>query len=159
MNTVIHVSSIYLMTHSFNRSSHLFRPVFFNKKYTYNKTSPQQSPLKQRPLGLVPKMAAIRSSTALHIIVVIISFNIIKKYFGVLCQPLIYLFQLSREKGVFPYDLKIAKVTPIYEAGDSSDVSNCRTISVLPCFSKILESLMYNRLFKYLKESKIPYEK
>ena len=42
-----------------------------------------------------------------------VSFNIIKKCFGVLCEPLIYLFQLSLEKGVFPDDLKIAKVTPI----------------------------------------------
>ena len=42
-----------------------------------------------------------------------VSFNIIKKCFGVLCEPLIYLFQLSLENGVFPDDLKIAKVTPI----------------------------------------------
>ena len=42
-----------------------------------------------------------------------VSFNIIKKCFGVLCEPLIYLFQLSLEKGVFPDDLKIAKVTSI----------------------------------------------
>ena len=35
-----------------------------------------------------------------------------------LCEPLIYLFQLSLEKGVFPDDLKITKVTPIYKAGD-----------------------------------------
>ena len=42
-----------------------------------------------------------------------VSFNIIKKCFGVLCEPLIYLFQLSLEKGVFPEDLKIAKVTSI----------------------------------------------
>ena len=55
MTTVIHVNSIYLMTHLFNTPSHLFRTVFFNKKYTYNKTSPQRSPLKQRPLGLVPE--------------------------------------------------------------------------------------------------------
>ena len=51
------------MTHLFNRPSHLFWPDLFNKKYTYNKSSPQRSPLKQRPLGLVPKMAAIRGST------------------------------------------------------------------------------------------------
>ena len=38
-----------------------------------------------------------------------VSFNIIKKYLGVLCEPLIYLFQLSLEKGVFPEDFKIAK--------------------------------------------------
>ena len=41
-----------------------------------------------------------------------VSFNIIKKCFGVLCEPLTYLFQLSLEKGVFPDYLKIAKVTP-----------------------------------------------
>ena len=56
-------------------------------------------------------------------------------------------------KGVFPDDLKIAKVTPIYKAGDY------RPISVLPCFSEILELLMYNRLCKYLKENNILYEK
>ena len=61
-----------------------------------------------------------------------VSFNIIKKCFGVLCKPLIYLFQLSLEKGVFPDDLKIVKVTPIYKAGDNSDISNCRPILVLP---------------------------
>ena len=88
-----------------------------------------------------------------------VSFNIIKKCFDVLCKPLIYLFQLSLEKGVFPDDLEIAKVTPIYKAGDNSDISNYRPISVLLCFSRILERLMYNRLYKYLKENKIIYEK
>ena len=60
-----------------------------------------------------------------------VSFNIIKKCFGVLCEPLIYLFQLSLEKEVFPDALKIAKVTPIYKAGDNSDISNYRPILIL----------------------------
>ena len=76
-----------------------------------------------------------------------------------LCEPLIYLFQLSLEKGVFPDDLQIAKVTPIYKVGDNSDISNYWPISVLPCLSKILECLMYSRLHKYLKENNILYEK
>ena len=50
-------------------------------------------------------------------------------------------------------------MSPIYKAGDNSDISNYRRISVLPCFSKILERLMYNRLYKYLKENNILYEK
>ena len=54
-----------------------------------------------------------------------------------------------------PDDLKIARVTPIYKGEDSSDVSNYRPISVLPCFSKILESIMYNRLYKSLIENNI----
>ena len=71
-----------------------------------------------------------------------VSFNIIKKLFAMLYEPLIYLLQLSLENGAFPNDLNIVKVTPIYNAGDSSDISNCRLVSVLPCFSKILECLM-----------------
>ena len=86
-------------------------------------------------------------------------FNIIKKCFGAPCETLIYLFQLSLEKRVFLDDLKIAKVTPVYKAGDHSDVSNYRPIPFVPCFSKILECLMYNRLYKYLKENNILYEK
>ena len=36
--------------------------------------------------------------------------------------------------------------------------ANYRPVSVLPCFSKIFDCLMYNRLYKYLKENNIPYE-
>ena len=50
-------------------------------------------------------------------------------------------------------------MTPIYKTGDSSDISNYRPISVLICFSRFLERLMYNLLYKYLKENNILYEK
>ena len=53
-----------------------------------------------------------------------ISYNVIKKCFGILGELLKHLFNLSIEKGVFPDDLKIAQVTPIYKGKDSSDVSN-----------------------------------
>ena len=79
-----------------------------------------------------------------------VSFNVIKKCFGELCEPLKYLFNLSIVKGIFPDDLKIAKVTPIYKADNSSNISNYRPISVLPCFSKMLERIIYSRLQKYL---------
>ena len=80
-----------------------------------------------------------------------VSFNVMKNCFRELCEPLKYLFNLSIVKGNFPDDLKIAKVTRIYKADNSSNVSNYRPISVLPCFSKMPERIMYNRLQKYLK--------
>ena len=55
--------------------------------------------------------------------------------------------------------MKIAKVTAVFKGGDSAGLSNYRLISVLPCFSKILERLMYNRLYKHLSNSKILYPK
>ena len=53
-----------------------------------------------------------------------ISFNIFKKCVSLLCEPLQYLFNVSIEKRIFPDDLKVAKVTPIYKADDKSNLSN-----------------------------------
>ena len=43
----------------------------------------------------------------------------------------------------------------VFKTGDTGDISNYRPISVLSCFSKILERVMYNRLYKYLTDQKI----
>ena len=51
--------------------------------------------------------------------------------------------------------MKIAIVSPVFKIGDTADISNYRPISVLPCFSKILERVMYNRSYKYLTDQKI----
>ena len=63
------------------------------------------------------------------------------------------------QTGIFPDKLKIAGVTPFFKGGDNRELGNYRPISVLPCFSKILEKIMYNRLYKYLKENNILYKK
>ena len=84
-----------------------------------------------------------------------INFNVIKHCFGELCGPLKYLFDLSLQRGVFPDLMKIAIVSPIFKTGDIADISNYRLIYVLTSFSKILERVMYNRLYKYLTEQKI----
>ena len=72
-----------------------------------------------------------------------ISFNVVKKY-SIYSK---HVFNLSIDTGVFPDQLKIARVSPVYKAGDSSDLSNYRPVSVLPCFSKIPERIIYNQLF------------
>ena len=42
-----------------------------------------------------------------------------------------------------PENLKIAKVLPIYKQNDADTFSNYRPVLVLPCFSKILECLVF----------------
>ena len=84
-----------------------------------------------------------------------INFNVIKHCFGELCGPYKYLFDLSLQNGVFLGLMIIAIVLPVFKTGDTADISNYPPISVFPCFSKILERVMYNRLYKYLTEQKI----
>ena len=70
-----------------------------------------------------------------------------------------YIFNLSIEKDIFPDQLKIAKVILLFKKGDIALMDNYRPISVLPCFSKILERIIYNRLYSFFSENNILYEK
>ena len=88
-----------------------------------------------------------------------ISFNVVRNCFGPLLKPLTHIFNLSLEKRTFSDDLNIAQVTPVFIAVDDSEIGNFRLISVLPCFSKKLERIMYNRLFKYLTANEVLYKK
>ena len=76
--------------------------------------------------------------------------NIIIDAYNDIKVPLFYVFKTSIREGVFPDALKIAKVSPIFKTGDTSLLGNYRPISVLPVFSKILERIMYNRLYNFL---------
>ena len=59
------------------------------------------------------------------------------------------LFNLCIEKGHFPLVYKVARVTPVYKKGSRSEISNHRPISVLPCISKVFESIIYKRIQNY----------
>ena len=88
-----------------------------------------------------------------------ISSDVIKHISPLIFDPLKYIFNLSLEKGIFPDQLKIAKVTPLFKKGDNPSMDNYRPISVLPCFSKILERIIYNRFYTFFIENDILYEK
>ena len=44
--------------------------------------------------------------------------------------------------------------TPIYKSGPITDVNNCRPISVISVFSRMLERLTHDQLFEFLKINK-----
>ena len=73
-------------------------------------------------------------------------------------KPLSMIFNLSFSTGTFPDMLKIAKTIPIFKKGSRLLVSNYRPISLLSNINKILEKLMYSRLYKFLTEHDIFYE-
>ena len=81
-----------------------------------------------------------------------IPMSIIKQFINILAEPLSHIFNLSFTSGIFPDDMKIARVIPLFKAGDRAIFSNYRPVSILPGFSKFLEKVMYNCLMAYLEK-------
>ena len=63
----------------------------------------------------------------------------------IISQPLSLLINKSLENGVYPSNLKLAKVIPIYKGDDESDPSNCRPTSLLSSFKRLFVKMMYYR--------------
>ena len=70
-------------------------------------------------------------------------------------KPLVHIFNLSFSTGIFPSEMKFAKVMPLFKNGNKSDFSNFRPISLLSQFSKILEKLFNERLQQLLNTNNI----
>ncbi|XP_065684224.1 uncharacterized protein LOC136096636 [Hydra vulgaris] len=88
-----------------------------------------------------------------------INTNVLKSVFDIIELPLFIIFKLSLKNGDFPDQLKLAKIIPNYKNGDDSLESNYRPISILSCFSKVLERIMYNRIYNFIDKNNILYPK
>ena len=69
--------------------------------------------------------------------------------------PLAHIINLTLKTGIFPDQLKKAKVIPIFKSGDRSDINNYRPISILPAVSKIFEKIISVRLIDYLEKNSL----
>ena len=67
------------------------------------------------------------------------------------------LNQCLRE-GVFPVELKVSKVKPIFKSGEKNLINNYRPISLLPFLSKILEKLIHIRMMNFITKYNILYQ-
>ena len=68
-----------------------------------------------------------------------------------LVPVLTHLANLMLTQGVFPEGLKHARVVPIHKKGSRCEASNYRPVSVLSCFSKVFERVIYNKLLIFFK--------
>ena len=67
------------------------------------------------------------------------------------------IFNISLSSGIFPSILKTAKVIPVHKKDSKLDFSNYCPISLPPNIEKVLERLIYNRIYKYFSDNNLIY--
>ncbi len=67
-------------------------------------------------------------------------------------KPLVRLFNLSFQHGVFPEVWKQANVIPIFKKNDKASPKNYRPVSLLCILGKVMEKIVFKHMYNYLKD-------
>ena len=65
------------------------------------------------------------------------------------------LLRLELISCLIPFHVAFARVTPLFDHGERSDIDNYRPISVTSIVGKVFERMIYNQLFAYLSDHSI----
>jgi hypothetical protein len=76
--------------------------------------------------------------------------KLLKLAADVIAPSLIRIFATSIHTGIFPFELKASRVSPIFKRGAKTDPSDYRPISVIPVVAKIFEKIIFYQLHEYL---------
>ena len=128
-------------------------PSFYTNLPEVNKESIFLTPTDQQEIRNI--ILNIRNSALGHDG---ISSKVINPVIEILVPPLTYITNLSFTEGVFPAELTIAQILPLYKNNDPMLFNNYRPISILPFFSKLFERLMYNRLIDFIEKHQLLYQ-
>ena len=74
-----------------------------------------------------------------------------------ICKPLTLIINQMLTTGIFPDDLKVAKVIPLFKKGKNEILDNNRPISLLPSLSKIFERVIFNQIHAYFTAHNLYY--
>ena len=75
---------------------------------------------------------------------------LLKELIPYICEPLCAVINLSLNSGVFPDLMKLAEVVPLYKGKARDLETNYRPISLLTTVSKVMEKVVYNRVYNFL---------
>ena len=65
-------------------------------------------------------------------------------------KPSTFLINLSLHDGVFPNNLKLAKIIPMRKKGSTTLIDNYRPVSLLSTISKIMKKVVYYRTINFI---------
>jgi len=79
---------------------------------------------------------------------------LLKECAAAVTEPLSVIFQQSFDTGTLSADWKTANIVPIFKKGDRTDRSNYHPVSLTSVACKIMESIIKEKLMKYLDSNK-----
>jgi len=85
-----------------------------------------------------------------------ISIEVLKISATCICSPLTYICDKSILSGIVPDRLKFSIIKPIYKKGDRMNLTNCRPLSLLTSFLKVIEIALYIRPTEHFYSNKLP---
>lgn len=77
---------------------------------------------------------------------------LLKKVSTLIANPLCHIANTMMLTGIYPENLKITLIKPIYKKGDRTNMNNYRPISLLSNIGKILEKIILNRMFAFFEK-------
>lgn len=78
--------------------------------------------------------------------------SLFRSNFALLGKIITHICNVGIRGGTFPQKFMIARVSCIFKSGDAKSISNYRPISVLPCFSKIIENIIARQLITHFSD-------
>ena len=83
--------------------------------------------------------------------------KILKKSIDIYIKEITFTINDCIENGIFPDDLKLADVSPIFKKEDSFKKENYRPVSILPHMSKVFERILYKQIDTFMTTKFSPY--
>ena len=120
--------------------------TFSNSLFIISTTSPYECPSINTLVSSANKIENNKSDDLA---------KLIKLAKGVLTQSLTLISNQILRTGIFPKELKISRVKPLFKSGDPLQFNNYRPVSLLPSLSKIFEHIIFYQIMCYLTENSL----
>ena len=120
----------------------------FHSYSTLNLSKVTESEVREEILNLSSKKATKNGD---------IPAKILKKRVSIYIKEITFIINDCIENGVFPDDLILADVSPIFKKEDSFKKENYRPVSLLPHMSKVFERILYKQVDTFMTTKFSPY--
>ena len=120
----------------------------FHSNSTLNFSKVTESEVRKEILNLSTKKATKNGD---------IPAKILKKSVDIYIKEITCIINDCIEKGIFPDDLKLADVSPIFKKEDRFKRENYRPVSILPHMLKVFERILYKQIDTFMTTKFPPY--